>query len=466
MDTLRGLLRGLDVQDSVMSKRHRFSSTHELRRFTWPRERGKRPPTDFFELYWAHHLQKGRARETITWAARLVLWKPLRLFQQSLRPAVIIARALALVMATAALSILALALVDRDQALLVGAPIVLLVAAAALSALAGGFFRKPLADAARYLTPHPANLSGRNQIRDEGIALLRALHESGEYMRVVVIGHSLGSVIGYDVLRSLWDEYRHPNPDEGVRVIQPELVGLDEVGLQLGTSPTRRQIDGFQQAQHRLWRENRGLGVRWLVTDFVTLGSPLTHGDLLLSSGLADLRQRQREREYPVSPPMLDDHDRSSFPQLYELPGRARRSALVSSEASVFASTRWTNMYFPVRSGVIGDLVGGPLSGVFGPGILDIALRTPTNVPRWRSLFPWAHSNYWLPVVGDRGTRLDRRRRNRAAKTSLSDVTLREVLHLDLERSRHMYPAPTDPAIDRPSLVVKLGGGDGVLRRV
>jgi hypothetical protein len=32
-----------------------------------------------------------------------------------------------------------------------------------------------------------------------------------------------------------------------------------------------------------------------------------------------------------------------------------------------FAAVRWTNLYFPVRFGFFGDVVGGPLVDVFGP---------------------------------------------------------------------------------------------------
>ena len=53
-------------------------------------------------------------------------------------------------------------------------------------------------DAARYLSPSPSNIALRQQIRAEGLRLLRHLHRSREYARIVIVGHSLGSVIGYD----------------------------------------------------------------------------------------------------------------------------------------------------------------------------------------------------------------------------------------------------------------------------
>ena len=467
MDTLRGFVQGLDFHGAVLSKRHRFSVSHELRRFTLPRAAGKRPPTDFFELYWAHHLERGRARETLAWSARLLLRWPFTRFDPSLRPAVAIAQLVMLGLLAAATVVLVSAFASDNVSALAQVFAGLVLVAGSFSLVIGRFFRKPLADAARYLTPRPSNITGRDAIRDEGLQLLRALHDSGEYMRIVVVGHSLGSVIGYDILRSLWDEYRHPGPAADASVSQPELEGIDELGRALSASPSRGEVDAFQQAQHRAWRENRSLGVRWLVSDFLTLGSPLAHGRLLLKSGLADLEQRQREREYPINPPVTDMGGQSSFRQLYELSGGERRSLLVGNEAAIFAATRWTNLYFPVRWGFKGDLVGGPLSTVFGPGILDIALRSPRNVARLRTLFPWAHSNYWRPsAAGSQGARIERRRENRATGPSLADYTLKEALHLDLERSQHAYPAPPDPNEERPFLLIKLGNGKGLLRRV
>lgn len=75
---------------------------------------------------------------------------------------------------------------------------------AALAAGAQYFLLSYLGDAARYLSPSPRNISLRQQVRANGIKLLRHLHASGRYDRIVVVGHSLGSVIGYDILKHYW----------------------------------------------------------------------------------------------------------------------------------------------------------------------------------------------------------------------------------------------------------------------
>ena len=54
-------------------------------------------------------------------------------------------------------------------------------------------------------------MEARNELRAEGLALLQALHEDGNYNRIIVVGHSLGSVIGFDLLRLAWEDLRWPD---------------------------------------------------------------------------------------------------------------------------------------------------------------------------------------------------------------------------------------------------------------
>ncbi len=56
--------------------------------------------------------------------------------------------------------------------------------------------------------------------------------------------------------------------------------------------------------------------------------------------------------------------------------------------------TRWTNLYFPSRLIVIGDLIGGKLAPVFGSGVRDEVVKTKE---RW-GLF--THTLYWSLTPG------------------------------------------------------------------
>ena len=69
-------------------------------------------------------------------------------------------------------------------------------------------------DAARYLTAAPQNIAARARIRVAGMKLLAALHDSPDYDRIILVCHSLGTVIGYDLLNFYWSTvngyFRHP----------------------------------------------------------------------------------------------------------------------------------------------------------------------------------------------------------------------------------------------------------------
>jgi hypothetical protein len=54
----------------------------------------------------------------------------------------------------------------------------------------------------RYFRASPANVAVRRTIRMEAVNTLHNLHRSGNYDRIIVVAHSLGTVIAYDMLRA------------------------------------------------------------------------------------------------------------------------------------------------------------------------------------------------------------------------------------------------------------------------
>ena len=144
----------------------------------------------------------------------------------------------------------------------------------------------------------------------------------------------------------------------------------------------RLEIDAFQQTQLALGDELRANGCAWLVTDFVTMGSPLAHAEVLMAQNLADLQAKQSERELPTCPPQLEAA-RFSYPPA----SKVRKLHY----AAVFGPTRWSNVYFPAQAVVHGDIVGGPLCDVFGLGIRDC----PVTTRIWGGFL--SHTNYWTP---------------------------------------------------------------------
>ena len=414
----------------VFSKPDRMSESFELRQLSVEKSRS-RPATDFYEYFWAHHMEGTKLRHLWPWFRAILLRSPRKVPAQ-LQVVWFLSWTLA-VGALVAIVVSRLAPADADAS----GPwpsLALLVT----FAIVQGFAINWLGDAARYLSPLPSNIAVRHTIRSEGIELLRQIHKSDRYDRVVIVGHSLGSVIGLDILTFLWSEVNtlHGKPD---CIPQPEIQRVDDFGHALSSFSPKGEIAQFQDAQRALWVEQRQIGIPWLVTDFVTLGSPLAHATLLLARDANDLRTRQEQREIPTCPPVEDKPARRSerghyhYVEDFVLAGQPR-SVRVLHHAALFATTRWSNVYVPVRFGLVGDHVGGRLRPTFGPGIRDV----PVTAGPLRFLPLMAHTHYWRGQA-----------RTTCAERTTALSALCEVL--DLNSSRWL-PRELVPPGDRAAL--------------
>jgi hypothetical protein len=207
-----------------------------------------------------------------------------------------------------------------------------------------------------------------------------------EYSRILIVGHSLGSVIGYDILTHAWVDFHSQHALKG-RKGMDALDALEE--LARSESP---QPEATQAAQRQYFEELKANGCGWRVTDFVTLGSPLAHAAILLAKGEVDLQRKQDDREFPRCLPALETTLRENEQVRrfsYELESGKKHRYRVPHHAAVFAPTRWTNLYFPSRAIVWGDIVGGPLNGVMGEGIRDVRVSTRKH------LGFLTHTSYW-----------------------------------------------------------------------
>lgn len=428
------------------SKPDRMSESFELRRFAIG-ETSSMPTTDVYELYWAHHMGRARWTAVLGWMRRLLMRR------KSSLPAGLHSMYCALwtgmFLALLGPLIVALSIVKTRtgwmqffDSVLTYTPVVAFAAQLVLGRIVLGY----IGDAARYLTPDPENIEARSKIRAEGVKLLRHLHSSKRYSRILVVGHSLGSVIGYDVLRHLWDELRQPSFEEEKQ--QPEAKAF-EAEIERVTKPPAGTTRGaavqrFQEAQHRLWREQRSLRTPWLVTDFVTLGSPLAHGALLLEDTLVSLDERKMERELPTCPP-TSGNEEAHYKETRDISAGESRSKWtfrVPHHAAVFASTRWTNLYFPHCWLVLGDIVGGPLADVFGAGIRDVPVRP--SAPGWRARTLASHVLYWKqrPKGLTSEDRTARKQLDKATGTKDAIVALRSSLQLESKLSVEPWPDP------------------------
>jgi len=430
MATLRGFVNAFLDQGTYHSKPDTISSSYELRRIKLRRVVGDGgqtavnadwPDTDFYEYYWAHQMYGTRIAHVASWFFRTMkrgvqaAWKG-DLSKPSYHPRLRWMLPLAGLVAMAAAGI-ALAVATRYPARVAFTGLTALVVGTlwkiCIAPLMNSAVIDVVGDAARYLDVAPQNVARRYDIIRGGIEMLRHLHSTGDtdngagkvtfdYSRVVVIGHSLGSLIAYDVVRHYWAEV---NGRIAVAPVDFEDVERFDGGndIQEGVPfDTHKDAKKFRSDQGQCWRKvnrwwfgrrqipqeeaQRPGGARWLVTDLVTLGSPLTYAPLLMADGLCDLEEKKRLREVLTCPPDRSRHvNRGRFTVALSQEADRFQNYPILAHHAVFAITRWTNFYFR------NDPVGGPLGTVFLNGIEDRVLETGSL--RGRPLS--AHVSYW-----------------------------------------------------------------------
>jgi hypothetical protein len=395
MDTLRGFVETVWTTDksvqwahpdaaSVWSKPYTLSQDFELRRLTTAENRsGIR--TDFFELYWAHLMRGTKVAHVVGWAITLLI-RPPSTVPRHLRLAyyscwVLLGLGLYFAYRFAA---------DKAVGHGGGSVWVNLVLSLAVIPAVMGILLNFVGDAARYLHVAPPNVGCRRAIRAMGVRVLKSLHHR-DYDRIVVVGHSLGSVIGYDILNFAWNDFNAANPTTETPAYDA-LNALEELAVRHANGAPLDEVE-FRTAQRAYFNEFKANGSQWRVTDFVTLGSPLAHAQILLAHDAADLTAKCNLRELSTCPPTLEKSRAGGGIARFSYPLSA--AARTPHQAAVFAPTRWTNLYFPCNGLIRGDLVGGPLKGIFGNGIRDVAVTTGI----WRGFL--SHTHYWVSDARD-----------------------------------------------------------------
>ncbi|WP_193044155.1 hypothetical protein [Mycolicibacterium baixiangningiae] len=314
-------------------------------------------------------------------------------------------------------------------------PLILSIA----TVVASGAALRGVGDAARYLSNSPDNVEDREKIRAGLVTLLDRLHQQRDpytglhsYDRVVVVGHSLGSVIAYDALRTYWTTATRAIPlplrtgtgPQAATASEARLKVIDDVETIVAQNPPEHPEQWIPskrklQALLRYPSDDPAVanGPRWIVSDLVTVGSPLAHAEMLLAEGKGDLIARKRARLYPSDPPPPRDGDELECRFIVNsfVPPLGRSSRMLST--APFAAVVWTNIYFSH------DMVGGPLKNVLGSGIHDVPLEeSPPLLLNF--LFRYPHSSYWPRGRKDRSKTLDSRNALRAVLLNPSPVLL------------------------------------------
>ena len=433
MGTLRPFVDAVTgtTKDNVQyySKPDEMSELFELRRL---QAKGY-PKTDFFEYYWAYNIRGTKVLDVLLWMLELCV-RSRKNVPQGLLFLWVMFRAIIISIVIAIAAGVFTKIFNWNSGLekFGTASVLILLGLVTLQY----FFVSYLGDAARYLSPRPKNIRLRQKIRGEGVKLLKTLQNRREYDRIIIVGHSLGSVIGYDIITLLWHESHADTSNlkndselnqylsrcmSKKRQVQPEIRNrIAKAGDDLldcsDDELDKLQLD-FRRAQKSAFLEQKRLGFNWSITEFVTLGSPLSHSMMLLASNREDLHRRTLERELPTCPPQKDDKGYAfSSPTHIEVAphedlqpgGRQKQTVkrfvpLLLHHAAPFAVTRWTNLYFPVRAGLFGDPVGGPLARTLGKGILDIKVSTK----KWAGVASWlpiSHILYWNSAVNKEPT--------------------------------------------------------------
>lgn len=269
-----------------------------------------------------------------------------------------------------------------------------------------GFGVPIFGDVARYVRSEPAYVAARQAIRERGLKLMESVHGAKkkdaagndtaepEYGRVIVVAHSLGSIIALDLLRLYWAK-QGLGQDEAVT--EEEAAALAEVNALYNwsvashvTSPAPDAVPGLPP-QQRLASEVLKTGSRkWRVSDFITLGSPLTHAEFLVARDRPRFEAMKAERMIPTCPPLQEVNKDDSVSFLYPpSDGGPPRP----HHAAPFASVRFTAIFDPARFYIFGDFIGGPLKENLGPGVVEFPVRIKTPALLFKRLV--THTHYW-----------------------------------------------------------------------
>ena len=263
-------------------------------------------------------------------------------------------------------------------------------------------------DVARYVGVDPALIAGRKAIRERGIALLTELHDrkaykngvetdQSEYDRIIIMAHSLGSIVAYDVMRIFWAQRNignfHKVPDAAIEAM--DAMAELPAYWQAQTEAQLNALDGLQARIAMIMRLEKDA---WRISDFITMGSPLARADFLMSRDWPRFQKNIDERRFPTCPPVLEKapagsgrKDGFTFPS-------EKAGSRIPHHGAMFAATRWLAIYDPIRKLIFGgDFIGGPVKQLFGHGISQMAVRITR--PGW--FFPnvVTHTDYWRSDV-------------------------------------------------------------------
>lgn len=402
MDTAREFVENIkDEKDILYSSPDREANFFETRRLSLSRKK-----TDFYEFYWANLVSEPSGSDLFEWVRKLLFVK-----KPSLRVRKLVTKIRVFVVLFIALFVFFILrdIESSKNGLSVWNTGIYSIASFVLIRfllpLINLKFAQTAGDAVKYLTPSPQNIDSRYKIKQKGIELLKKLHEKQDkdgnplYSRIVIIGHSLGSIVGYDIITNLWHDYIYTYVPEKAPVLQPVLDKMTKLLAECHQSKCKFPREEYNQLQEELFSEIKTLKNPWLVTDFITIGSPLCHGAYIMAKDYAEFDRKTNYRELPLNPPKIEvklqgneivkDYENAiAYPE--DIKGKDGKAVAmkVINHSSQFSFIKWTNIYFE------NDYVGGDLNYYFGDGIQNHSF-TPKGGYSKRKLPFFSHTHYW-----------------------------------------------------------------------
>ncbi|MEO1488545.1 MAG: hypothetical protein AAFR88_03780 [Pseudomonadota bacterium] len=417
METLWSFMDAAWVEDediidpemsAIYSKPGEIETNFELRRVTTRGDKHTGRRYDFYEYYWAHMMLGNTARDVWSWL-RSLFFRSKSDVPPEYHCYWYAGQGITLLLIAGYIGWLWAA--DALGPLTAAASLLI----PPIAGLVLGRLVPVVGDAARYLQPDPRNVEARQRIRAEGVALLWKLHATGDYDRIIVVGHSLGAMVGYDIMTHAWSqidpdvlEEQHTRSEDlrgaldaleaaGAALFEDEKVGDRLFPLE----------DEHQRAANRTTYRNaqrnyrRALAAQdkpvWLVSDFVTLGAPLGKADILLARTEPLFHKRKMRREFPTCPPKYEYWAKNPVVKQFSYPRAA--PIRVPHHAAVYGPTVWSNIYFPTRRLVLGDPIAGAAAPHFGPGVRDTEL--PYRAWTFQHLDYWKLSSHYDPRSKD-----------------------------------------------------------------
>lgn len=376
MDTAAMFANAVVGDEKIYYKPSGYGLMGEIKKISIPKKKN-RPITDVYEYYWAHEFRDNKFSTINNWIFNLVVECAKKIISDmGVRPAEVkkahfpISKERLVVAAGALYAlifILVAAIAIAASNALMSFVAVAIVGFALYKLLLSNILLGYLADAAKYLSNHPDNISARERVRSGAIKLLRDLNESEDYDRILVVGHSLGSVIGSDALTEYWHEVcdKAPHCSNGRGALKKKFAEISQLTL----NPSQPNfISQFQKCQRQMREELVRSGCVWKISDIVTIGSPLCFANFILARNDSDFREKTLKTQQLLLCPPLEDVDDLLF--LGPAQGDPLRSSRYPSSSSAYLYTRWTNLHGTK------DAIGGPLSPLYGVGVFDIKIES------------------------------------------------------------------------------------------